>query len=122
MLSICVFGVVVVCLPRPMKGMGRLQFSDLFTEMPVAPQADGVDGHLIVLVINDSDQSTTVSFFTLRMTYYIYKVSFLCVHFHKCSCVFVVDMVACMRSLIFFLMSIYVIAMSSKYEVSSSRC
>ena len=23
--------VVVVCLPRPMEGMGRLQFSDLFS-------------------------------------------------------------------------------------------
>ena len=37
-------GVVVVCLPTPMKGMGRLQFSALFTELPVPPQAAGVNG------------------------------------------------------------------------------
>ena len=36
--------VVVVCLPRPMEGMGRLQFSDLFTELPVPPQVAGVVG------------------------------------------------------------------------------
>ena len=30
---------VAVCLPRPMEGMGRLQFSDLFTELPVPPQS-----------------------------------------------------------------------------------
>ena len=35
---------VVVCLPIPMEGMGRLQFSDLFTELTVPPQADGVVG------------------------------------------------------------------------------
>ena len=35
---------VVVCLPRPMEGMGRLQFSDLFTELSVPPQAAGVVG------------------------------------------------------------------------------
>ena len=29
--------VVVICLLRPMEGMGRLQFSDLFTEVPVPP-------------------------------------------------------------------------------------
>ena len=34
--------VVVVCLPRPMEGMGRLQFSDLFTELPVPLQAAAV--------------------------------------------------------------------------------
>ena len=41
--------VVVVCLLRPMEGtllllMGRLQFSDLFTELPVPPQVAGVVG------------------------------------------------------------------------------
>ena len=43
----CVAGiyvVVVVCLPRPMEGMGQLQFSDLFSELPVTPHADGVVG------------------------------------------------------------------------------
>ena len=33
---------VVVFFPRPMEGMGRLQLSDLFTELPVPPQATGV--------------------------------------------------------------------------------
>ena len=28
--SLLMLVVVVVCLPRPMEGMGRLQFSDLF--------------------------------------------------------------------------------------------
>ena len=36
--------VVVVCLPRPMEGMERLQFSDLFAELPVPPQVAGVGG------------------------------------------------------------------------------
>ena len=36
--------VVVVCLPRPMEGMGRLQFSDLFTELTVPLQAAEVVG------------------------------------------------------------------------------
>ena len=35
---------VVVCLPRPMEGMGRLQFSDLFTERPFPPEAVGIVG------------------------------------------------------------------------------
>ena len=34
----CVYGVVV-CLPRPMVRMGRLQFSVLFTELPIPPHA-----------------------------------------------------------------------------------
>ena len=35
----------VVCLPRPMEGMGRLQFSDIFfTELSVPPQAVRVVG------------------------------------------------------------------------------
>ena len=42
-LSVSAGCAVVVCLPRPMEGMGRLQFSDLFTEIPVPPQAAGVD-------------------------------------------------------------------------------
>ena len=35
---------VIVYLPRPMEGMGRLQFSYLFTELPVPPQATAVVG------------------------------------------------------------------------------
>ena len=47
---------VVVCLPRPMEGMGRLQFSDLFfTELPVPPQAAGVVGTFNVLDIYPSE-------------------------------------------------------------------
>ena len=43
-------GVVVVCLPRPMEGMGRLQFSDLFfAELPVPSQTPGVVGTFNVL-------------------------------------------------------------------------
>ena len=42
------FTVVVVCLPRPMEGMGRLQFSDLFTDLPVPPQAAGVVGTFLM--------------------------------------------------------------------------
>ena len=52
--------VVVVCLPRPMEGMGRLQLSDLFTELPVPPQAAGVVGTFNVLLY--IVLSTTVSF------------------------------------------------------------
>ena len=52
---------VVVFLPRPMEGMGLLQFSDLFTELPVPPQAAGVVGTfngLLYIIL-----STTLSFF-----------------------------------------------------------
>ena len=38
--------VVVVCLTRPMEGMGLIKFSDLFIELPVLPQADGFVGAL----------------------------------------------------------------------------
>ena len=41
---------VVVFLPRSMEGMGRLQFSDLLTELPVPPQAVGVGGIFYVLI------------------------------------------------------------------------
>ena len=34
----------VDCLPRPMEGMGRLQFSDLLSELPVPPQVAGIVG------------------------------------------------------------------------------
>ena len=53
--SFSVVVVVVVCLPRPMEGMGRLQFSDLFTELPVPPQAAGVVGTFNVLDIYPSE-------------------------------------------------------------------
>ena len=49
--------LVVVCLPRPKKGMGRLQFSDIFTELPVPPQVDGVVGtfYCILKIIYHSE-------------------------------------------------------------------
>ena len=39
-----------------MEGIGRLQFSDLFTELPVPPQADGVVGTFYrVFIIYNSE-------------------------------------------------------------------
>ena len=68
-----------------MEGIGRLQFSDPFIELPVLPEADGVVGTfkcvLLYILL-----SPTVSVWTLSMPYYIYKVSFLCVHFHSFFC------------------------------------
>ena len=70
------FVVVVVCLPRPMEGMGRLQFLDLFTELPVPPQPVESSEHFNVFFMYNIILSTTVSF--LRMPYYFYKVSLFC--------------------------------------------
>ena len=57
--------VVVVCLPSTMEGMVSLQFSDLFTELPVPPQTvvtrAGVVGRFNVLLY--IILSTTVSYF-----------------------------------------------------------
>ena len=85
---------VVVCLPRPMEGMGRLQFSDLFfTELPVPPQAPGVVGTFNVL---DILLSTTVSRFfgPYGCHFYLQDLLFsfsFCIHFHfastLCMCV-----------------------------------
>ena len=79
----CVVSVmlVVVCLPRPMEGMGRLQFSDLFsTELPVPPQAAGVVGTFSVL--------DTVSHFLDLTDAFFFS---FCIHFHfastLCMCV-----------------------------------
>ena len=68
--------LVVVCLPRPMEGMGRLQFSDFFpTELPVPPQAAGVIGTFNVLDIYPSEHYGLSFFWTLRMSFF-YKVTF----------------------------------------------
>ena len=79
--------VVVVCLPRPMEGMGWLQFSDLFTELPVPPQADRVVG-TFYCAFYITFWALRSHFWTLRMPYYFYKVSslsfFLCT-FHFLS-------------------------------------
>ena len=59
-----VFGVVVVvivCLPRPMEGMGLLKFSDLFTELPPADGDVGTFNCAFLYII----LSTTVSFVDL---------------------------------------------------------
>ena len=42
---------VVVFLPRPIKGIWRLKFSDLFTELPVPPQAVGVVGIFVFVFL-----------------------------------------------------------------------
>ena len=55
-----------------MEGMGRLQFSDLFTELPVPPQAVGVLGIFNVLLY--IIPSTTVPF--LEDTISFLQVSF----------------------------------------------
>ena len=52
MITEAAFVVVVVCLPRPMEGMGRLQFSDLFTELPVPPHVAGVVGTYMTTLIS----------------------------------------------------------------------
>ena len=44
-----------------MEGMGRLQFSDLFTELPVPPQKAGVVLKKLYIIL-----STTVSFLDLK--------------------------------------------------------
>ena len=77
---------VVVCLPRPLEGMGWLQFSDLLTELPVLPQAAGVVGIFNVLFIINYSLRTTVSFLDLKDVKLFLQgllFPFLCVHFHS---------------------------------------
>ena len=77
--------VVVVCLPRPMEGMGQLQFSDLFfTELPVPPHAAGVVGTFNVLDIYPSEHYG-LSFFGPYGCHFFYKVSFLPFAFFLCT-------------------------------------
>ena len=82
---------VVVCLPRPMEGMGRLQFSDLFPELSVPLQAAGV------VVTFESDFYLFI--FTLRMPYY-------CLHFDKVSCVLIVEGMSVVVNVMLSLMSV----------------
>ena len=86
LLSCCVVVVVVVCLSRPMEGIGRLLFSDLFfTELPVPPQAAGVVGTFNVLDIYPSEHYG-LSFFGVygcpffTRSFFLY-ISILQVHF-----------------------------------------
>ena len=76
--------VVVVCLPRPMEGMGRLQFSDLFTELPVPPQAAGVVGTFNVLDIYPSEHYG-LSFFGPYGCHFFTRSFFVCIHVHFAS-------------------------------------
>ena len=82
--------VVVVCLPRPMEGMGRLKFSDRFfpTELPVPPQAAGVVGTFNVLDIYPSEHYGLSFFGPYGCLFFLL---FFCIHFHfastLCMCV-----------------------------------
>ena len=58
-MSVSTLSNPVVCLPRPMEGMGRLQFSDLFTELSVPPQETGVVGNHFL----------TMSFFVVQSVF-----------------------------------------------------
>ena len=77
---------VVVCLPRPMEGMGRLQFLDLFPPQNCQfhhRQLESLE-HLMCLIY--ILLSTTVShFWTLRMPFIFYKVSFFLYTFPFCK-------------------------------------
>ena len=86
---------VVVCLPRPMEGMGRLQFSDLFSQNCQFHhrRLESLE-HLMCLIY--ILLSTTVShFLTLRMPFFftrsLFYIIFYCIHFHfastLCMCV-----------------------------------
>ena len=69
--------VFVVCLPRPMEGMGRLQFSDFFfTELPVPPHAAGVVGTFNVPDIYPTEHYGLI-FLTLRMPFFLQGLLFL---------------------------------------------
>ena len=76
---------VVVCLPtRPMEGMGGLQCSDLFTELPVPPQAAGVVGTFNVLLY--IILSTTVSFLEDTILFLHVSSLFFIMCFSSCRC------------------------------------
>ena len=84
----CVSYATVVCLPRLMEEMGRLQFSDLFTELPV-PQQEG--GHFNVFKFIYIILSTTVSFqdailFLQCLVFFSISIIFLQVHFACVLC------------------------------------
>ena len=70
--------VVVVCLPRPMEGMGRLKFSDLFTELSVPPQAAGVVGPFYCAFIYHSEHYGLI--FRGYLFIFVYISIFLQVH------------------------------------------
>ena len=53
---------IAVRLPKPMEGLGLLQFSDLFIKQPVPPQAAGVVGGLKYIFYHSNILSITLSF------------------------------------------------------------
>ena len=73
---------------RPMERMGQLQFSDLFTELPVPPLAAEVVETFNVLLLLYIILSTTVSFLDLKdAILFLYGLHF-CVYISIfCMCV-----------------------------------
>ena len=73
-------------IPRPMEGKGSDSTFLFFEELPVPPHGAGVVGSLkcCAFLYNSGILSTMILFLTLRMPYYFYNVSFLCV----CLCSF----------------------------------
>ena len=65
-----------------MEGMGQLQFSDLLTELLVPPQAVGVVGTFKCDFYYIPFLALGSHFWTLRMQYYFYNVSFFIVYVH----------------------------------------
>ena len=87
MFSLCCFlcdfayYAVVVYLPIPVEGKGRLQFSDLFTEHPVTPQAAGLDGTFKCVFILFLAQRS--HFLDLNdAILFLQGLLYLCVHFY----------------------------------------
>ena len=79
--------VVVVCLPRPMEGMGRLQFSDLFSQNCQFHhrRLESLE-HLMCLIY--ILLSTTVShFLDLTGAIFLVYISILQVHFACVLCI-----------------------------------
>ena len=74
-----VIHVVVVCLPRPMNGKGVTPIFSYVHQLSVTTQAAGVVGTLNCdfSLYNSGIITTMVHFWTLRMAYYLYNVSFL---------------------------------------------
>ena len=69
---------IVVCLPKPIEGMGRLQFSDLITELPVPPQTAEVVGTFYCLK-KKIIMSTAVSVLDLKDAILFLQGLFFCV-------------------------------------------
>ena len=78
--------VVVVCLPRPMEGMGRLQFSDLFSQNCQFHHRRLESLEHLMCLIYILLSTTDSHFLDLTDAFFFYKVSpFFCIHFHFCK-------------------------------------